>query len=78
MMDWLKKLSAELFWDTRITSIDPDRNARWLIERVLERGQWEDWLLLRDNLGRDVLAREAPRLRLQPRERNFLENYLCR
>lgn len=77
-MNWLRHLSPELFWDVRPGAVDPEKNARWLIERILERGQWEDWILLRDNLSRDVFLREAPRLRLQPRERNFLENWLCR
>jgi hypothetical protein len=25
--------------------VDPEKNARWILERVLQRGRWEDWLL---------------------------------
>ncbi len=77
-MKWIEKLSKELFWDTKVSAVDPDKNARWLIERVLERGRWEDWVLLTKNINRETFLREKSRLRLEPRERNFLETYLCR
>lgn len=73
---WCDQLSPILFWDVDRKTVDPGTHARWLIERVLEKGQWEDWLLLRDNMGRDAIAKEEARLHIDPKARNFLERYL--
>ena len=36
-------LSKTLFWDTDPTKIDYEKNARHIIERVLQRGDLSDW-----------------------------------
>ena len=46
--------------------------------RVLERGTWEDWLLLSGCLSVSEMKELAPTLKLQPREQNFLRNWIER
>lgn len=75
---WSDGLSPILFWDVDRKTIDPVKHERWLIERVLEKGQWEDWILLRDNMGKDALAKQAAHVHIDPKARNFLERYLCK
>jgi hypothetical protein len=77
MDSWIQALSKELFWDVDQSKVTADRHSRWLLERVLERGRWEDWLMVRDHLGKETIRDLAPTLRLKPRERHFLDSY-CR
>jgi hypothetical protein len=73
METWFTALSTDLFWDVSVDSIDIQKNLRWLVERVLTRGRWEDWLLLRQHVAPGDLWDVLPRLRVPPRERHFLE-----
>lgn len=72
----VSRFSADLFWDVAQCEVDPVRHQRWLLERVLERGKWEDWLLLSRALGEEELRKWAPRLRISPRSQNFLQVWL--
>lgn len=76
--DLAGRLSPDLFWDVDQKSIDPDMHKGWLLERVLERGGIEDWEIIRSCISREDLAERAVHLRLDPKTRNFLEQYLCR
>ena len=71
---WIEQLSVELFWDIDQTKIDPEIHTRWLLERVLERGRWNDWLLVRTHIGAVRIAALMDSLRLDPKSRNFLEH----
>lgn len=73
MEPWMSKLSPDLFWDVPLDSIDPFKNQRWLLERVLVRGRWEDWLLLRKHLPKAGLEEVLPRLKVPAREAHFFE-----
>ena len=47
-MDMSKKeciqgFSDYIFWDVDRSSIDPVANAPYIVQRVLEYGQYEDW-----------------------------------
>jgi hypothetical protein len=74
-----KQLSPILFWDVAPESLDWERHRVWLMQRVLERGTWEDWQLISAEVSIDELRAMEPALKLAPRERNFLlkwiENY---
>lgn len=72
------QLSPILFWDVAQQSVDWDRHRVWLVERVLTRGRWEDWLLVSGELSVSELRELEPRLKLEPRERNFLKNWIDR
>ena len=71
----MSNLSSELFWDVPQEKIDPKRHERWLIERVLLRGRWEDWLLIREHYDRVRIRSLSPHLRLDPKALNFLNLY---
>lgn len=65
-------LSDHLFWDVDRSGIDPERNAAWLAQRVLEYGRWADWQALVAHYGRPRLAELVTGLRsLQPRALAF-------
>jgi hypothetical protein len=72
------QLSPILFWDVAQKSVDWDRHRVWLVQRILTRGTWEDWLLISRELPAAKLRELEPRLKLQPRERNFLKNWINR
>lgn len=72
----VSQLSPELFWDVAQHEVDPIRHRKWLLERVLERGKWEDWLAVSRALGDEELKNWAPRLRISPKSQNFLQVWL--
>jgi hypothetical protein len=72
------KLSSTLFWDVDQKSVNWQQHRVWLLQRVLERGKWEDWLLVSGDLSPSDLRELEPRLKLQPRERRFLLNWITR
>jgi hypothetical protein len=52
------QLSRVLFWDTDYDKIDWDGKARYVIERVVTRGNWSDWLAIRAYYGLDRIRTE--------------------
>ena len=72
---WIYALSSELFWDVSRESVDPERHGRWLVERVLHRGSWEDWLLIRSHYSKSRLLDLSPTLNLGPKSAHFLKLY---
>ena len=77
MGEVIAKLSSNLFWDVDKEQVNPEIHSRWLIERVLQRGFWEDWLLIRDYYGKERLNKLRPSLKLDKKAANFLALY-CR
>ena len=45
------KMSSYLFWDTDINNVDMDMHPSYIIQRVMEYGQLEDWHLIPSFLG---------------------------
>jgi len=68
-------LSPELFWDVSQKEVDPERHDRWLIERVMHRGRWEDWLLIRSHYSKSRLLDLSAKLKLDPKSAHFLKLY---
>ena len=67
------QLSKHLFWEIAQEKIDPDRNARWLIQRVLEYGVMDDWRWIKKYYGIPKIAEEAKKMKsLEPRALNFI------
>ncbi len=52
-----------LFWDTDYESIDFEKNARFVIARVLMRGDIDDWFQLQNYYGMDKLKNEVVQIR---------------
>ncbi len=55
--------SNNLFWDTDETTLDADKNARFIVERVLSRGRLRDWFALIDLYGLERIKKEAMKIR---------------
>lgn len=71
--DKLHGLSPYLFWDFDTTQFDIDKNAAWLIQRVLEYGQMSDWNIIEKHFGIDKIIAYALNFRtLNPVARSFL------
>jgi hypothetical protein len=65
--------SQSLFWDIDIHKLDVDKYSVQVIERVLECGQWEDWLKIRDYYSLDKIKEVAISLRsLEPTAMTFI------
>ena len=75
MEPWVNSLSAELFWDVLQEKVDPDQHERWLVERVLLRGRWEDWLLISKYYNKNRLFALLPKLKLDAKSEHFLRLY---
>jgi len=64
------QLSLPLLWDVDRNTIDPVTYERWLTKRILERERWEDWLILRDNPGKEFILAHAAHLHIDPNARH--------
>ena len=70
------QLSKTLFWDTDITKIDYEKNARHIIERVLMRGMLSDWFTIKDYYGIERIKSEIIKIRyLDKVTLNFCSKY---
>ncbi len=49
-------LSASLFWDTDPPSVDLDKHALYIIERVLTRGSWDEFKKILNWYGRESIG----------------------
>lgn len=61
--DILKSLSSYLFWDVDQSTLDVERSAAYIIERVLEYGQLEDWRLIKQIYGLENIKNIALNIR---------------
>lgn len=46
-----------LFWDTDVASINSEKHKQAIIERVIERGTWEQFKELVENYGRNEIIK---------------------
>jgi hypothetical protein len=67
------ELSQHLFWDTDRQKLDYEKNARWLIERVLSRGMLSDVRKIQAYYGNERILKEMLQARyLDKHTLNFL------
>ena len=53
------ELSKVLFWDTNYDKINWDKNARYVIERVVSLGRANDWLQIKNYYGMERIKAET-------------------
>lgn len=71
------ELSKGIFWDTDPSSLDYDRHARFVIERVVTRGQLSDFRKILAYYGKPRMAKEAVQIRsLDKKSLHFLSSFL--
>ncbi|MGB3452584.1 MAG: hypothetical protein WBA59_02010 [Moheibacter sp.] len=51
--------SSVLFWDIDIENFDLDKYSKQMILRVLEYGNWNDWLLIKEYYGMEAIKETA-------------------
>ncbi len=67
------KLSRSLFWDTNPDTVDYDKHPRYVIEKVITRGQFEDWEEIKRYYGLETIKECALKSRdLNPKALSFL------
>jgi len=64
----LKQYSPYLFWDVNRDNLDMDRSARYIIDRVLSHGLWEDWVRTREYYGLDKIREITMQFRVMTRD----------
>jgi len=70
------KLNNSLFWDVDPKSLNLDVHARFIIERVITRGNIGDWIMLITLLGKERIRDEVVTIRsLDPKTVNYLSLY---
>ncbi|WP_102409546.1 DUF6922 domain-containing protein [Parabacteroides bouchesdurhonensis] len=78
--------SPYLFWDVDRNNLDWEKHSVFIIERVLEYGQYSDWQLLRSRFSISEIAEQAKQIRqLDPKALSFIvlmsntskEDYKC-
>ena len=71
------KLRQTLFWDADPKKIDLNKNKRYVIERILDRGRLDEYKWLRDTYSpediKNTITRE--RSQLDMKSRNFWSNF---
>ncbi len=73
MSDFVKQLSSSLFWDVDISEIDDEKNKRFIIQRVLERGTHNDWILINKKYTLQGIVQEAMQMRyLEPKALSYV------
>ena len=71
--DFIHSFSDYLFWDVDKDSIDLEANAPYVVSRVLELGQMNDWRLLVARYGIPRISEVARGLRsLEPKALSFI------
>ncbi len=66
-------LSPHLFWDVDRDKLDMEKNAAFMIKRVLEYGLWNDWKIIQQHYGIATIAQTALRFReLEPKSLHFI------
>ncbi|HCC54585.1 MAG TPA: hypothetical protein DEQ20_06635 [Desulfobulbaceae bacterium] len=71
------EFNKNLFWDVQVETLDLEKHARFIIERVVSRGNRQDWQLLKRVYGKERIRDEAVRIRsLDKKTVSFLSVYL--
>ena len=72
-----REFNKALFWDVQIESLDIETHKRYIIERVVSRGNRADWELLKEIYGKKRIKQEVLKIRsLDKKTVSFLSVYL--
>lgn len=65
-----------LFWDIDLNSLDYSKNARFIIQRVIQKGSLKEWKIIKDYYGIDFIKNEILMIRdLDSKTLNFFSTY---
>ena len=63
MKKYFFRFSPNLFWDANPSELKMDESRGYIIQRVLEYGQMNDWKLINLYYGLDLIVEECKKLR---------------
>lgn len=72
---WRRLQGSKAFWDVDPTTLDPDRHAAWIIERVLQFGDWDAWQVVFGLYPEDQIWAAVNHRRVPPHIRQFWQTY---
>ncbi|MFK7795979.1 MAG: hypothetical protein AB8E82_00895 [Aureispira sp.] len=65
-----------LFWDIDLNTLDWDKNARFIIQRVIQRGSLNEWKIIKQYYGLEFIKHEILLIRnLDKKTLNFFSTY---
>lgn len=71
-MKLIEHLQQSLFWDVDIKEIDPDEDSRFIIGRVLDFGDIDDFKAIENYYGKDKIKESAKKhVFANPESANF-------
>ena len=59
----ISRFSKNLFWDSDLSALSMDTSSGYIIQRVLEHGQMNDWRLINHYYGFDKIVEECKQMR---------------
>ena len=69
----ISSFSKNLFWDVEPGTLNLESNSRYIIQRVLEYGRYNDWKLILSHYGIKVISDTVTTLRsLDPKAVSFI------
>ncbi|MBN2894190.1 MAG: hypothetical protein JXL97_20130 [Bacteroidales bacterium] len=69
----IEDFSEHLFWDVDKTKLNLEKNKTFFVQRVLEYGVMNDWVLILSYYGREKLGIIATEIRdLEPKSLSFI------
>ena len=72
----LSKLSIHLFWDVDFSSLDENKHSRFIIERVVSKGNINDWQAIKEIYGLQKIKNEIIEIRyIDNKTFSFLSSY---
>ncbi|GAB6010623.1 DUF6922 domain-containing protein [Viscerimonas tarda] len=67
------RFSENLFWDADMNDLDLDVHKTYVVGRVLDYGEWNDWQIIRNYYGMEELKTIALRIRTMfPKSLSFI------
>lgn len=82
----IMSLSEHLFWDIDKSKLDINVSSAYIIQRVLEYGEWSDWCVIYKYYGIKKISSDCMKMRtLDPKALSYIccisgtkkENYRC-
>ena len=69
----LSQLNKALFWDIDFNNLNGEKHARFIIERVVQKGDISDWKLIKAYLGLERIKSKVVKVRhFNDKTLNFL------
>jgi hypothetical protein len=71
--DELNQFTKNLFWDADPDDLDLEKHKNYIVGRVLDYGEWNDWLFIRSYYGIEIIKDTATSIRsMFPKSLSFI------